>query len=551
MMVACALGLLVCGCAHGGRAASSKSKVPAARVDTTAALIAKADAHLDAGMAEMRQGHLNRARAEFDESLGVYLGAPGGAMATPQLGEAYRRTLRAIQLHELEALAAGDGFTEPPSEDAAIDTVADLSLDELQPGDDTRRVAEDALRGESNDLEISLNDSVLACIDLYEGELRQWFGDALARGGRYLPRIRETFAAQGIPQDLAYVALVESAFKTGALSRAKAKGVWQFIPSTGRRYGLQQDWWVDERSDPDKSTRAAAQYLKELHELFGDWSLALAGYNAGEGKVQRAIESYGTEDFWQLAQTPAFRAETRNYVPMIHAAIVVAKAPEKYGFDVDPEPLLEADSVRVTDAVDLRVVAECAGSSLDRVRLLNPALRRLATPAHRSFDVRVPPGTAAATDACLRAIPAERRVAFRAHTVARGQTLASIARQYGTRTADIAQANGLSTRAKLARGQELIIPVSARPAAPQTRVAEAQPKAPEPAATVAVAAGAEPAAALEPDGGKVRISYKVRSGDTLSTIARTFKTTIGALQSWNDLQGSRIAAGHTLTIYTR
>jgi membrane-bound lytic murein transglycosylase D len=368
---------------------------------------------------------------------------------------------------------------------------------------------------------------------------------------RPLPaQIRETFAAQGIPQDLAYVALVESAFKTGALSRAKAKGVWQFIPSTGRRYGLQQDWWVDERSDPDKSTRAAAQYLKELHELFGDWSLALAGYNAGEGKVQRAIDSYGTEDFWQLAQTPAFRAETRNYVPMIHAAIVVAKAPEKYGFDVDPEPLLEADSVRVTDAVDLRVVAECAGSSLERVRLLNPALRRLATPAHRSFDVRVPPGTAAATDACLRAIPAERRVAFRAHTVARGQTLASIARQYGTRTADIAQANGLSPGKRLARGQESDHPGErAAGGAADARGRGAAQGRRSPAATVAAAA--EPAAALEPDGGKVRISYKVRSGDTLSTIARTFKTTIGALQSWNDLQGSRIAAGHTLTIYTR
>jgi peptidoglycan lytic transglycosylase D len=541
-----AVGLLVCGCAHGGGAARKVKAPAAARAETPASLIAKADAHLEAGIAEMRQGHMNRARAEFDASLGLYLGAPGGAMATPQLAEAYRRTLRAIQLHELEALAAGDGFTEPPSDDAAIDAVADLELDVLQPRDDTRRMAEDALRGEANDLEITLNDPVLACVDLYQGELRQWFGDALARGGRYLPRIREVFADQGIPQDLAYVALVESAFKTGALSRAKAKGVWQFIPSTGRRFGLRQDWWVDERSDPDKSTRAAAQYLKELHDLFGDWSLALAGYNAGEGKVQRAIDAYGTEDFWELAQTQAFRAETRNYVPMIHAAIVVAKAPETYGFDVEPEPLIEADSVRVTDAVDLRVVAECAGSSLDRMRLLNPALRRLATPAHRSFDVRVPKGTAATTEACLRAIPAERRVAFRAHTVTRGQTLASIARHYGTRTADIAEANGLSTGKKLARGQELIIPVSPRAPAPETRVAEAQPSPPDPAAGVTV----EAAAAPEADGDKVRISYRVKSGDTLSAIARTFKTTIGALKSWNGLSGSRIAAGHTLTIYT-
>jgi LysM repeat protein/soluble lytic murein transglycosylase-like protein len=546
MMVVAAVGLLVCGCAHGGGSARN-AKARASRPDTTATLIAKADAHLDAGVAEIRQGHLNRARQQFDAALAVYLGAPGGALQTPAMAEAYRRTLRTIQLHELEALAAGDGYAEPASEDAAIDAVADLPLDELQPGDDTRRVAEDALRGESNDLDITLNDAVLACIDLYQGELREWFGAALARGGRYLPKIRDVFAAHGIPQDLAYVALVESAFKTGALSRAKAKGVWQFIPSTGRRFGLQQDWWVDERSDPDKSTLAAAQYLKELHELFGDWNLALAGYNAGEGKVQRAIDSYGTADFWELARTPAFRAETRNYVPMIQAAIVVAKAPEKYGFDVDAEPLIEADSVRVADAVDLRVVAECAGSSLDRLRLLNPALRRLATPAHRSFDVRVPTGTAAATHECLRAIPAERRVAFRAHTVARGQTLASIARQHGTRATDIAQANGLSPRARLARGQELIIPVSARPAAKEARVAEARPRPSPPPAPSA------PPATEETDSGdgKVRISYKVKSGDTLSAIARAFKTTIRALQSWNGLSGSRIAAGHTLTIYTQ
>ena len=537
MMIAGALGLLVCGCAHGGGAAR-KAKALAARPDATAVLIAKADTHLNAGLAEIRQGHLNRARQEFDLALGVYLGAPGGALSTPRLAEAYRRTLQTIQLRELEALAAGDGFTEPPAEDAAIDTVADLELGERQASDDSRRLAEDALRGEANDLAITLNDPVLACIDLYQGELREWFGEALARGGRYLPKIREAFAAEGVPQDLAYVALVESAFKTGALSRAKAKGVWQFIPSTGRRFGLRQDWWVDERSDPDKSTRAAAKYLKELHELFGDWNLALAGYNAGEGKVQRAIETYGSEDFWELAQTRAFRPETRNYVPMIHAAVVVAKAPEKYGFDVEPEPVLDADSVRVHDAVDLRVVAECAGSSLDRLRLLNPSLRRLATPAHRSFDVRVPRGTAAATSACLDAIPAERRVAFRAHVVARGQTLASIARRYGTRTADIAQANGLSPRAKLARGQELIIPVNPRAAAQEeTRVAAAQASSPEPERPQA-------------EDGKVRVSYRVKAGDTLSAIARAFKTTIGALQSWNGLQGSRIAAGHTLTIYT-
>jgi membrane-bound lytic murein transglycosylase D len=341
MAIVGAVGLLASGCAHGG--AARKVQSPAPVQDATTRLIAKADAHLASGLAEIRQGHLNRARQEFDLALGVYLGAPGGAMSSPRLAEGYRRTLQAIQLQEMEALAAGDGFNEPPGEAAAIDAVAGLEIDEHHPSDDTRRIAEEALREERTDLPITLNDPVLACIDLYQGELREWFSAALERGGRYLPRIREVFAAEGIPQDLAYVALVESAFKTNALSRAKAKGVWQFIPSTGRRFGLQQDWWLDERSDPDKSTRAAARYLSILYDEFRDWNLALAGYNAGEGKVRRVIESYGTEDFWELTGTGAFREETRNYVPMIHAAIVVAKAPAKYGFDVQPEPLLEAE----------------------------------------------------------------------------------------------------------------------------------------------------------------------------------------------------------------
>jgi membrane-bound lytic murein transglycosylase D len=539
MAIVGAVGLLASGCAHGG--AARKAKAPAARHDATAALIAKADGHLATGLTEIRQGHLNRARQEFDLALGVYLGAPGGALSNPKLAEGYRRTLQTIQLQEMEALAAGDGFNEVPGETAAIDAVADLELDELHPSDDARRLAEEVLRAERTDLPIALNDPVLSCIDLYQGQLREWFGEALERGGRYLPKIREVFAAEGIPQDLAYVALVESAFKTNALSRAKAKGVWQFIPSTGKRFGLQQDWWLDERSDPDKSTRAAARYLRVLYDEFQDWNLALAGYNAGEGKVRRVIESYGTEDFWELAQTEAFREETRNYVPMIQAAIVVAKAPAKYGFDVQPEPLLEADSVRVSDAVDLRVIAECAGSSMDRMRLLNPALRRLATPARRSFDVRVPKGTAATTTACLHAIPPERRVAFRAHVVTQGQTLASIARRYGSRVTEIAEANGLSTRKRLARGQELIIPVS--PGAERT--ARAAPTEDPRAADTGEKADAPEAAA----GKGVRISYKVKAGDTLSAIARSFKTSIAALRSWNRLSGSQIAAGHTLTIY--
>jgi membrane-bound lytic murein transglycosylase D len=497
--------------------------------------ILEADAHLAAGLAQMKEGHLNRAREEFDRALDAYLTAPGGAYSDPRLAEAYRRTLEVVQEQEGEAAAAGDAYAEAPPEPAAIDAIGDLPVSEEPATAAARARAEEAVESEVNDLPVQLNDAVLACVDLYQGRLREWFTAALARGHRYLPHIREVFAEEGIPQDLAYVALVESAFKPAAYSRAKAKGVWQFISATGRQYGLRQDWWVDERSDPEKATRAAAKHLKMLHGLFGDWDLALAAYNAGERKVLRGMNRYGTRDYWQLRKTRALRRETRNYVPLIHAAILVAKAPEKYGFQVTPELAPEYETVAIASAVDLRTVAECAGAPLDVVRDLNPELRRFATPAGRSYDLRVPPGTADPVAACLGSLPPEKRVRFRTHVVRRGQTIAGIAGANGIKPRDLADANGLSPEKRLRVGTELIIPVPAGKPGPVRR---------------ASAAGAPARRAPSPPDGATRILYTIKPGDTLTAIASQYGTTVRELQAWNGLRGSRIAAGGTLTIFT-
>jgi membrane-bound lytic murein transglycosylase D len=525
--------LLSSACGHGRPATPAPpSSAAAPAPDAIDQLISAADAHLTSGMQLASEGHLNRARESFDAAIDVYLTAPGGAYANRRLSEAYRRTVDSIHMREIEALSAGDGFTEAPAEPAAIDEVADLLPTVEEPvSEESRRIAQEAVSSEYNDLEIELNDAVLQCIELYQGRLREWFTGALNRGGRYLPKIREVFKKEGIPQDLAYVALVESAFKTSALSRAKAKGVWQFMAATGRIYGLHQDWWVDERSNPDKATVAAARYLKTLHGMFGDWKLALAGYNAGEGKVIRAINRYGTNDFWRLRKTRGFRRETKNYIPMIHAAIVVAKAPEKYGFVVEPESPLEYETVKIASAADLRTVSECAETTLETVQMLNPELRRLATPA-RAFNLNVPAGKGEVLTTCLDKIPPDQRVKFRTHTVGRGQTLASIARRYGVRVADIASANNIPVKRRLARGTELIIPIDHR-------------TAPTRASGVAVARN-EPRAA----GRGVRVSYKVKPGDTLTTIASQYGTTVRDLRTWNRLRGSGIVAGETLTIYT-
>ena len=545
MAVVAASALCAGGCAHGAKLAAPEAppfptEAPKPAEDLALRLIAQADALLTKGLAEAKEGHLNAAREAFDEAVDLYLSAPGGAYADPRLAEAYRRTLDTVQGRELEALAAGDGFTESASEPASIDEVAEIPMPEEPATAESRSRAEQAVEQETNDLPIQLNDEVLSCIELYQGRLRDWFAGALARGHKYLPGIREVFAAEGVPRDLAYLALVESAFKPTAYSRAKARGVWQFIAGTGKRYGLEQDWWVDERSDTEKATRAAARYLKELYTNFGAWELAMAAYNAGEGVVQRGIDRYRTSDFWKLRKTRTFRRETKNYVPLILAAVVVAKAPEKYGFEITPEPAPEFERVPVAGAVDLRVIAECMQTPVEEIQALNPELRRLATPANRTFALRVPPSSGAALSNCLSAIPAEKRARFRTYVVGRGQTLATIAKVNGVRARDIADANGLALNRVLRPGTELIIPI-----APATRAAAVTPRRPTPQPTA-------PPVTLNAEAGDrtVRVSYRIQPGDTLIAIAALYGTTVQNLQSWNGLRGTRITAGEVLTIYT-
>ncbi len=271
--------------------------------------------------------------------------------------------------------------------------------------------------------------------------------------------------------------------------------------------------------------------------MFGDWNLALAAYNAGEGKVQRGIDRYETNDFWQLRQTRALRRETRNYVPLIHAAIVVAKAPEKYGFDGRArEPPLVYENVPVEGAVDLRVIAECVEHPGGGHPVAEP---RAAPAGHaRQSDLR-PEGPrrqgGVAPELCLAALPAEKRVRFRTHVVARGQTLATIARANGVRVKDIADANNLSPTGRLRPGTELIIPIPAQ-AAP-TRRASREATRPAPTSQ----------ALADPRG---RVRYRIKPGDTLTGIAAEYGVTVSELRSWNKLRGSVIAAGSTLTIYT-
>lgn len=304
-------------------------------------------------------------------------------------------------------------------------------------------------------IEPATNESVQEAIRMYSE--RVGFAEALARGGRYLQTFQDILVKEGVPPELAYLALVESEFKTDARSWASAFGVWQFMPATGERFGLEQNKWIDERGDPVQSAQAAAKYLRFLYDKFHDWNLAMAAYNAGEGAVGRAIDRHGTSNFWELARRRALPEETRDYVPRIHAAIAIARNPELYGLYVVPEEPLVTDAVPLESPVDLKVAARCLNTDVEGVLDLNPELKRRVTPLDGEFVLKVPAGRGADVQQCLDRLPPNQRV--RIHVVERGQTLSSVAHMYKTRPSRLAEVNSLSPKRKLPKGFELVIPL--------------------------------------------------------------------------------------------
>ena len=285
------------------------------------------------GERELKVGHLDRARSEFDRALDVLLESPYGARTDARLRAHFDRLVDRINAQEMTSLAQGDGFSEQKDEPASIDELLKIATFPKPPADaETAAVVKADLEATEHDIPIPQNSRIYAYVELFQGRLRDYIEESLTRGTKYLPMIQSVFKAEGLPLDLAYIPIIESGFKTNALSKANAKGPWQFMKATAVEQGLKHDWYVDERSDPEKATLAAAKYLKTLHKMFnGDWHLVLAAYNGGLGRLQRAMKSARTEDFWQLSESSRFLPkETREYVPLILAAIVVAKNPVQY-----------------------------------------------------------------------------------------------------------------------------------------------------------------------------------------------------------------------------
>ncbi len=497
--------------------------------DPAGAAIAQAESEFSSGQKELNDGHVGAARERFDAAVEVLLKMPGGARADARVAAEFDSLLDRISAFDVQALREGDGVTEAQSEPAAIDELLNAATFERpQPALTTEETVVADLARTPHDLVIPPNERVLSFVELFQGRLHDFMEAGLARGLRYLPMIQKEFRADGLPLDLAYVPLVESAFKPTALSRANARGMWQFTADTGVEHGLERTWFVDERADPEKATVAAAEYLKNLHDFFdGDWNLALAGYNAGPGRIQRAIARAHTSDYWNLTATSKYLPrETCDYVPMIMAAIVIAKNPTLYGFNVDATNPLAYERVTVPNALDLKTIAEWINVSVDDLRELNPELRRTTTPMG-DHELKVPVGTAATVQAKLdSADPLYAHFNF--HTVRRGETLATIARQYHLSQAELRQANDLGARTKIRPNDSLMIP---------QRTATSLPASP--------VGGATRAAAVRPAG---HLTYRVQRGDTLFSIAKHFDTTVDLIKRLNRLRSNTISVGDRLTV---
>ncbi|MGD0840262.1 MAG: LysM peptidoglycan-binding domain-containing protein [Candidatus Acidiferrales bacterium] len=481
-------------------------------------LVARAvNALFEAGQQDYRAGHLDKARQEFDQSLEVLLSSGYDLKQEPRLQQLFDHILETVHADEMVAFRDGDGFSEQQTEPSPLDEMPDLAGAPPAPADPALRGnAEGELASVEHDLPLTVNDYVLAYLNFFQTPRgRAIVATGLRRAGRYREMISNVLREEGLPQDLIYLAQNESAFQPQALSREGARGLWQFMSSSGRLYGLQKNWWVDDRQDPEKATRAAAADLRGLYNEFGDWYLAMAAYDCGPMNVERAIQRTGYADFWELYRRNVLPKETRNYVPIIIALALISKDPARYGIDVDPEPAIEPDSVKPGHAIDLRLVAETIDVDLDTLRTLNPQLLRLVTPEDPNFVLHLPEGTAERFYAEIAAIPADKWVSWRNHRVEEGETLSSIAKEYRVSEAAIAAANGIDADAPLEAGGKLIIPVEARADAGLGR----------------------------------HLSYRVRRDDTLASIADEFDVSTTELRRWNHLRSDRVTRGMRLSVY--
>jgi membrane-bound lytic murein transglycosylase D len=464
------------------------------------------------GQSAYRKGKLAEAKADFDRAVDLMLTSGIDIKANSQLQDEFDRIVDGVNGLEMEALKQGNGFA-PKEEPTPADVASDVTF-EVDPNIVAKAKAE--LATTKSDLPLVVNDYVAAYINFFANTQRghNTLLHSFQRAGRYRSMIQRVMAEEGVPQDLIYLAVAESSFNPRAMNpKSHAGGMWQFMPHDPS-YGLAFNGYVDERFDPEKSTRAYARYMKFIYDQLGDWYLAMAAYDWGAGNVQHAVQKTGYADYWELYKRNNLPGETKSYVPEILAAIIIANNPTQYGFDdVTLDPPVLTDTVTINYSVDLRLVSDIVGAPVDELTALNPSLLRSVTPPDSTFDLHLPAGTATLFEQRIAAIPEPKRNAWRYHRVGTDDTLASVAHEFHVSESELADANQLRETDSLQGVEALAIPVA-------------------PVATSS----------------SRMMLYSARKGDTLVTIADRFGVSLTQLRNWNHMTGVKVEPGRRLHV---
>jgi membrane-bound lytic murein transglycosylase D len=485
---------------------------PTLEQQKTHVLIKQVEAAYAQGESDYHRGRLPEAKQAFDRAVDLMLAGGIDIKNNSELQDEFDHIVDGVNALEMESLKKGNGFV-PKEEETPSEAAADVTF-EVNPNIIAKAKAD--LATTNSDLPLVVNDDVAVYINFFANSKKghNTLLHSFQRGGRYRAMIQRVMAEEGVPQDLIYLAVAESGFNPRALNRkSHAGGMWQFMPND-KFYGLARTAYVDERFDPEKSTRAYARYMKFIYNQLGDWYLSMAGYNWGTGRVQHAVEKTGYADFWELYKRNELPKETANYVPEILAAIIIANHPTQYGFDdLTLDPPVLTDTVTINYSVSLKLVSDIVGAPVDELTALNPSLLRTATPPDAPFDLHLPAGMAQVFEQRIAAIPEAKRNAWRYHRVAADETLASVARTYRVTEAELAVANQLHLSDAINGVEALLVPT--------------QPIA-EPAAHTRL--------------------YTVRKGETLVTIADRFGVSLNDLRLWNKVPGIKVQPGQRLRV---
>jgi membrane-bound lytic murein transglycosylase D len=476
------------------------------------------------GVVANREGSWEEAQYYFEKSLKTLAALdiePDSAQTPEQVK--YSTLLENIVADYKMTLRSLGQLDEDITPAALVERFADL---ESQLERDTVKVFQGSGNQIQYDLPIVMNDRVRSSVIYFQTRARDAFARYLSRSKKYEWLYQQSFEKYGLPNDLKYLSLVESGFNPHAYSWARAMGLWQFIASTGRLYGLQRNWWLDERKDPAKATDAACRFLRDLYQQFGDWELAMAAYNGGPGRITKMTSRQGTRDFWKLR----LKQQTMDYVPLIYAAAIIGKDPARYGFgDVIHEPTVTWDTVVINKGLDLRGISETIGCSLEELKSLNPELLRNSTPPKvRSYVLKIPSGKTETFWAAYESLNSPSETNYVRHTIRRGETVGTIASKFGVSQYALLEANNMSRNSTIVAGKELIVPV------PLDRYSESSGPTDR---TQHMASNNV---------------YQIQQGDNLWDIARSFNTSVDALRRINYLErGARIYVGQKLRIPTQ